>query len=80
MPKSAPAESASQTADASGPIPSKLGHGVIDQTRNVKEFRIRRSLWGVRSLIKDYKKHGYDTSKLEARKAELEQQLKDLLG
>lgn len=63
-----------------GPAPSKLAHGVIDQTQNEKEFKLRRSLWGVQTLIDDYKKHGYDTSRLETRKAELQQQLQDLLG
>ena len=71
---------AAAPANATGPFASKLAHGVIDQTRNAKEFRIRRSLWGVQSLIDDYQKHGYDTSRLEARKNKLEQQLKNLLG
>lgn len=51
-----------------------------DHSQDVKEFRLRHSLAGVERMIEQYKKDGYDTSDLEARKADLEKQLSNLSG
>ena len=64
----APAQSAASSA----------GMTVVDHTKDEQEFKIKRELWGVESMIEDYKQHGYDTSSLEQRKAELEQELNAL--
>lgn len=51
------------------------GMKVVDHTKDEKEFKIKRELWGVEDMIEDYKQHGYPTADLEKRKAELEQEL-----
>jgi hypothetical protein len=51
-----------------------------DHAQDLKEFRLRSSLSGVERMIEQYKKDGYDTSDLESRKAELENQLSNMTG
>jgi len=58
---------------------SKLASGVIDHTRDAKEFELRRSLWGVESRIEMYKASGYDTAELQAERTKLITELRALL-
>jgi hypothetical protein len=51
---------------------------VIDHSKDEQEFRIKKSLAGVESLIEDVKAAGGDVSDLEAQKADLEKQLESL--
>src|SRR5690606_9798790 len=73
---SAPAQKTAPAAPASRKLPS--GEGVIDHSRDEQEFELRRSLAGTERMIEQYRKDGYDTAELEARKAELEKQLQEL--
>jgi len=80
---SAPAATAkapAASAPASMPAASEMGGGVIDHSRDEKEFALRRSLSGVGRMIDQYKKDGHDAAALEAQKAELEASLSALLG
>lgn len=86
--KSAPAGTGAAAPPAAAPavidVPpmaeSDFASGVIDHARDEKEFELRRSIWGVESLIEHYRNEGYDTSELEAQKAALAGKLKALLG
>jgi hypothetical protein len=73
-----PAENAMPAAPTSRKLPS--GPGVIDHSQDEREFELRRSLAGTERMIEQYRKDGYDTSELEARKAELEKKLQQLSG
>jgi hypothetical protein len=71
---------ASAAAEQAPPMAeSVLRTGVIDHSRDVKEFELRRSLWGVEDLIAQYKQNGHDTRELEAQRAKLIADLKALL-
>ncbi len=58
---------------------SEFASGVIDHSQDEKEFELRKSLYGVESLIEHYEKEGYDTAELEEQKAQLEAELDALL-
>ena len=49
----------------------EMASGVIDHSRDVIEFELRRALGGVERMIEQYTADGYETGELEARKAEL---------
>ena len=71
---------------ASSPAPAKQAAAtaasgrVIDHAKDAKEFRIRRSLAGVESLIEDYKAAGHSTDKLEAQREKLQKKLAEITG
>lgn len=50
----------------------------VDQSKDVKEFRLRSHLAGLERMIDQYKKDGYDASELESEKAQVEQDLTNL--
>ena len=56
------------------------GSMFLDHTRDLKEFELRRSLFGVESLIEIHKQQKLDTKELEAQKADLVKQIKDLIS
>lgn len=58
---------------------SVLRTGTIDHTRDAKEFELRRSLWGVDTMIEDYEKNGHETAELRAQRSKLIGELKALL-
>lgn len=51
----------------------------VDHTKDEMEFNLKRSLWGVESMLEDYKQKGLDTAELEQQKAELEKELSTLM-
>lgn len=65
--------------DAGGSSPAgdaaATAPGGIDHAQDIREFDLKRSLSGVESLIEDLEAKGADTSDLETKKKELEQQL-----
>lgn len=65
-----------------GPAVSKMidGISIVDHSRDEKEFELRRSIGGIKSIIANYREQGLDTADLEARLAELQKQLKDLIS
>ena len=56
------------------------GSMFVDHTRDLKEFELRRSLFGVESLIEINKQQKLDTKELESQRAELVKQIKDLIS
>jgi hypothetical protein len=56
------------------------GSMFVDHTRDIKEFQLRRSLFGVESLIENNKQQGVDTKELESQKDDLVKQIKDLIS
>lgn len=70
----APAPAASSPAPAGSMAKAESGK-TIDHTRDLKEFRIRKSLAGVEALIEDYKAAGRSTDDLEAQRDELQKKL-----
>lgn len=76
----ATAGAAAPAMEAAPPVAeSALGSGVIDHTRDAKEFELRRSLWGVESMIELYQQNGHDTADLQAQRSKLIADLKALL-
>ena len=77
-------EAAADTAASGSGVPpmaeSALGSGVIDHSRDAVEFELRRSIWGLDSLIEHYEKQGYETAELEQQRRELIEQLQQHLG
>jgi hypothetical protein len=56
------------------------GSMFVDHTRDIKEFQLRRSLFGVESLIENNKQKGIDTKELESQRDDLVKQIKDLIS
>jgi hypothetical protein len=78
-PATAPAAAAAP-APAAMPSAAEFASGVIDHSRDEKEFELRRTLGGVDRMIEQYKADGYDTTDLQSQKAELEASLSQLLN
>lgn len=56
------------------------GSMFVDHTRDLKEFELRRSLFGVESLIEINKQQKLDTKELESQRADLVKQIQDLIS
>ena len=56
------------------------GSMFLDHTRDLKEFELRRSLFGVESLIEINKQQKLDTKELESQKTDLVKQIKELIS
>lgn len=50
---------------------------VVDHSKDVKEFELRRSIAGKESLIEHYKENGWDTAELEKELQELQNKLEE---
>ena len=77
QPAAASGESSAGHSPAAAPA-EEMASGVIDHSRDVMEFELRRALGGVERMIEQYTADGYDTAELEARKAELMAELENL--
>lgn len=84
-----PAPAATQAEQQTESGPESVSPGVarnidgimiVDHSRDEKEFELRRSINGVKSMIETAKEEGQDVSEQESRLAELEKQLQELLG
>ena len=51
---------------------------VVDHSKDVKEFELRKSIAGKESLIEHYKENGWDTAELEKELADLKDKLESL--
>src|SRR5690606_35093147 len=56
------------------------GSMFVDHARDIKEFQLRRSLFGVESLIENNKQQGIDTKELESQRDDLVKQIKELIS
>lgn len=69
----APVTNATVTKEVDGSL-------FIDHTRDIKEFQLRRSLFGVESLIENNKQLKLDTKELESQRDDLVKQIKKLIS
>ena len=87
---SAPTKPAATSAQPSSPAPAKGsstgvfkmvdGIMIVDHTRDEKEFKLRRTIGGIKNMISSYKEQGLDTKELEEKLAEKEKKLKKLVS